>query len=119
MAHSIYFTLLPELGLIGTLLFLGMVAKNVKDLNYIKKNTIQKTDQKGDKFESKCYPLALALEGSMIAYLISGAFISILYYPNLWIFTGFVTSLKYIVMKNKNCPTASTYKLVLNREAST
>jgi O-antigen ligase len=98
-AHSIYFTLLPELGLIGTMLFLGMVVVSIKDLNLIKKTLIQKTKQKGEKIESRCYPLALALEGSMIAYLVSGAFISVLYYPNFWIFMGFVISLKHIVSK--------------------
>ena len=112
MAHSIYFTMLPELGLIGTMLFLGMVAGNIKDLNYIKKTTIQKTDQMGDKFESKCYPLALALEGSMIGFLVSGAFISILYYPNFWFSMGFIVSLKNVVMKNMNVSTTSTDKLV-------
>jgi O-antigen ligase len=99
-AHSIYFTMLPELGLIGTMLFLGMVVMNIKDLNLIKKSLIQKTKQKGKIIESRYYPLALALEGSMIAYLVSGAFISVLYYPNFWIFMGFVISLKQIVSKD-------------------
>ena len=98
-AHSIYFTLLPELGLIGSMLFLGMVVISIKDLNFIKKSLIPKTKQKGKISESRCYPLALALEGSMIAYLVSGAFISILYYPNFWFFMGFVISLKHIVSK--------------------
>jgi len=40
---------------------------------------------------------ALALEGSLISYLVSGAFISILYYPNIWVLMGFVVSLKKIV----------------------
>jgi len=103
MAHSIYFTMLPELGLIGTLLFLGMVGMNIRDLNYIKKNTIQKPKQQKERSAgSKKYHLALALEGSMIAYLVSGAFISILYYPNFWIFTGFVISLKNIVIQSQN-----------------
>ena len=108
MAHSIYFTLLPELGLIGTILFLGMVVKNIKDLNYIKKTTIQKTKQKGDKFESKFYPLALALEGSMVGYLVSGAFIYIINYPNFWILMGFMISLKTIVMQSQNEPALVT-----------
>lgn len=101
MAHSIYFTMLPELGLIGTMLFLGMVVLNIKDLNLIKKHLLQKTKQKEKNIESRCYPLALALEGSMVAYLVSGAFISILYYPNYWIFMGFVLSLKNIVMQSE------------------
>ncbi len=87
MAHSIYFTMLPELGLIGTMLFFGMVLVSIKDLNMIKKHFNQKTKQKGENIDSRCYPFALALEGSMIAYLVSGAFSSHSLCPNfvsLW-----------------------------------
>jgi len=112
MAHSIYFTMLPELGLIGTMLFLGMVVLNIKDLNLIKKQSLQNMKQKEKYIESRCYPLALALEGSMVAYLVSGAFISILYYPNFWFLMGFILSLKNIVINNKNEPTLSTEKIV-------
>jgi len=112
MAHSIYFTLLPELGLIGTMLFLGMVVMNIKDLNYIKKSMKHKIKQKGNTIESRYYHLALALEGSMIGYLVSGVFISILYYPNFWFSMGFVVSMKNVVMKSINEPTTSSDKRV-------
>lgn len=97
-AHSIYFTLLPELGLIGTMLFLGMAYTSIKDLKYILKATLDmnKINPKGPAIRQ--YYLALALEGSLIAYLVSGVFISILYYPNFWIYLGFVVSLKKIVV---------------------
>lgn len=117
MAHSIYFTLLPELGLIGTILFLWMVARNIKDLNYVKNTMIQKVKPGGSKTESKWYYLALALEGSMIAYLVSGGFISILYYPNFWILNGFVVSLKHIVSKDME-PVPEIQKIVSTKKGS-
>ena len=43
-AHSLYFTLLPELGLIGTLIFIAMIIYSLKDLKFIKKSTLALTD---------------------------------------------------------------------------
>ena len=46
----------------------------------------------------KFYHIALALEGSMISFLASGAFISVLYYPNFWFLMGFIVSLRRIIV---------------------
>jgi O-antigen ligase len=97
-AHSIYVTLLSELGIIGTILFLLISYTSIKDLNYIKKGTHKQDTKKPKEKEVKQYNLALALEGSLVAYLVSGAFISTLYYPNFWILIGFILSFKNIVI---------------------
>ena len=100
-AHSLYFTLLPELGLIGTLIFIGMIIYSLKDLKFIKKSTLALTDIYSKEEAKKVYYLALALEGSMVAFLTSSVFISTFYYPNFWILCGFIVSLKkIIVVKN-------------------
>ena len=96
-AHSIYFTILSELGIVGALLFLGMLYCNIKDLNYIKKISLKnKGTGPGGKL-SKHYYIALALEGSLITYLVSSVFISTFYYPNFWILMAFILSFKKIV----------------------
>jgi O-antigen ligase len=95
-AHSIYFTLLPEFGIVGVILFLGMVFTSIKDLNYVKKISMKDKKENPRGIGTKYYGVALALEGSLIAYLVSGVFISTLYYPNFWFFMGFVLSLKNI-----------------------
>ena len=96
-AHSIYFTILSELGIAGALLFLGMLYCNIKDLNYIKKISL-KIKGKGPVGKlSKQYYIALALEGSLITYLVSSVFISTFYYPHFWILMAFILSFKKIV----------------------
>lgn len=95
-AHSVYFTVLPELGLVGTFLFLAIIFYNLKDLNQIKNTSLTLDGMEGGNRPSGYYYYALALEGSLITYLVSGAFISVLYYPNLWILMGFIISLKNI-----------------------
>lgn len=96
-AHSLYFTLISELGVIGTILFLLMILYSVRDLKIIKK-TLKSLNNGVLKDESiKIYNLALALEGSMIGFLASSIFISTLYYPSFWILCGFILSLKKVV----------------------
>ena len=118
-AHSIYFTMLPELGILGTGIFFAMIYYTFIDLRTIKDRLFNKGHKvpyrelrtikdrsfnKGNKVlnpsSDKYLSLALALEGSLVSYLVSGAFISILYYPNLWFLMGFIISLKYIVIKD-------------------
>lgn len=103
-AHSIYFTMLPELGLVGTFTILAMIFYCLKDLNLVKRKFIPGKSNKinanaGTGMSSaKLYHIALALEGSLVSYLVSSSFISTLYYPNLWILMGFIMSLKRIVV---------------------
>jgi len=111
-AHSIYFTMIPELGIVGTSLFLGMVFTALKDLKAIKTRASSRARRAAgvgggsgsrpgrfrpaDPMSDREYALALALEGGLISFLVSGAFISVLYYPNFWILLGFIAALKAI-----------------------
>lgn len=95
-AHSLYFTLFSELGIVGTLIYGFMVFFSMKNLSYIKKRC-KKQKSKADESWSKVYYLALALEGSLVGFLTSSVFISTLYYPNFWILCAFILSLKKIV----------------------
>ena len=97
-AHSIYITLLSELGIIGTSIFIGMIIIIFKDLKIIKLRSFHQKNKGSNPISNKYYFLALALEGALVSYLVSGGFISILYYPNLWILMGFVISLKKIAI---------------------
>lgn len=93
-AHSIYFTMLPELGIIGTGLFIGMVFNMLKALKFIKSGASVSGVNRSSPFSNRNYFLALGLEGGLVSFLVSGAFISVLYYPNFWVLMGFIGSLK-------------------------
>jgi O-Antigen ligase len=115
-AHSLYFTLLPELGLIGTILFCGMIFYTFKDLHQIKNAVVNKKKILKIEESNKYYNLALALEGSLIAYFVSGIFISVLYYPSFWIMMGFIHSLRNILVeKSKNIKEEISPALTWNR----
>jgi len=98
-AHSIYFTMLPELGIVGTGIILLMVFHMFKDLKAINSRSGRSGPRKyrrPNPLSNRNYALALGLEGGLISFLISGAFISVLYYPNVWVLMGFIASLKTI-----------------------
>jgi probable O-glycosylation ligase (exosortase A-associated) len=98
-AHSLYFTLIPELGLIGIVLFGWMLLLTVKNLWYIQRSAaIDKTPADGSlPFAS----LAMSLEAGLVGYLASGAFLSVLYYPNFWLLMGFTLSLRKILERRQ------------------
>ena len=102
VAHSIYFTLLPELGLMGTIPFLLIIYYTFKDLKYINKLTLKNKNAKGVFEADRLFYTSLALEGSLITYLVSSVFISTLYYPNLWFLIGFIISVKKILISKEN-----------------
>jgi hypothetical protein len=111
-AHSLYFTLLSELGVIGAALFVLMIFYSAKDLIFIEK-TVKPGNKNLLKDDSKkIYYLALALEGSMIGFLTSSIFISTLYYPSFWILCGFILSLKKVVSIKYACINAASQKVI-------
>jgi O-antigen ligase len=97
-AHSIYVTMLSELGIIGTCIFIGMIINILKDLKTIKGRSLHQKKKVTNMASNSYYFLALALEGALVSYIVSGAFISVLYYPNFWVLMGFIVSLRKIVV---------------------
>lgn len=109
-AHSIYFTLIPELGIPGVLIFLLLLRTFYKDKAYInkvyeamKKNGMKKLDIENTKFQRirKMYLLSNAMEGSLVAFLTSGIFLSVLYYPHFWVLNALMVSLKIVFMQEE------------------
>jgi O-antigen ligase len=101
-AHSLYFTLIPELGTVGTILFTWMLLSSLRDLRFIRKRIREKPQRLEEDihFRERVRYLTLALGGSLPGFLASGAFISVLYYPNFWIWLALVVALKRQVVSS-------------------
>jgi hypothetical protein len=100
-AHSAWVTLISELGLAGIAIIGGMLLQCYKDLKFIRTKfappaSRQKQGQTIRAGEDVRVYLARAMEGSLIAYVISSVFISTLWYPSLWIMVGIVVALRNI-----------------------
>lgn len=98
--HSLYLTLIPEMGLVGILLFSVMlyyshndarkIFKKEKDLFLQREETRIKLDSETliMKQLRELRFISLGINGALLGYLVSGGFISVFYYPHFWILTA-------------------------------
>jgi O-antigen ligase len=100
-AHSLFFTLIPELGLVGIGIFVMMLTANWRDWRRVaglsRRTSSSRAGAAGLGEEQRtAYHLALALEGAMVGYLVSGIFVSVLYYPHFWLLMGMTVALRQV-----------------------
>lgn len=102
VAHSLYFTLIPETGILGVGLFVMLLWSNYKDSRRIEvlsrwaPRVVVRTT--GGTMEQQELLRSLAglrhlshgLMGAIVAFLVTGAFISVLWYHYIWMLTSFV-----------------------------
>ncbi len=83
--HSIYIQALSELGLAGVipvfLLFIGCFRLNARTRKYL-------MERGGGKPKDFDYYLSIGLDMALVGYMVSGAFLTVLYYPHLWVILG-------------------------------
>lgn len=105
--HSLYFELLPELGLLGVLLVSGAIYSSMKPTSKLIKELTSEgklLKRVGPKFQNaKAKEAAQDLvkecefassfifssNAAFVGLLVGGAFISVLYYPLIWMLFGF------------------------------
>jgi O-antigen ligase len=105
--HSVYFTLLPELGIFGAFLFIAMIYYYFKDTKRIRDKLRKKEKILKECKTIKDLHLAFSLEASLIGYLVSSIFISTLYYPNFWILMGITVCFRRLVCgENEKYPSS-------------
>ncbi len=83
-AHSSYFLLLGELGLPGLIFLLGIIGSNLaagERLLRVIKPRLANDDLGGQN-------LVVALNASLIAFMVGGAFLSGAYYPHIYVLAG-------------------------------
>ncbi len=91
--HNIFIECMSELGYIGLIAFLLLVFSTYKNNS----ETIKVAKQIDSPF---LYNLATSLNLSLLAYLVAGFFVTVLYYPYFWINLAMTVSLNNIA-KNK------------------
>ncbi|RLA09529.1 MAG: hypothetical protein DRQ52_12310, partial [Gammaproteobacteria bacterium] len=78
-AHSLWFTLIPEMGIIGIFLYLKLIFRCYSDSKWLRRNAITKPVVDAHEFE-----LATACLASMTGCFLPSTFLSSLYYPHFW-----------------------------------
>jgi hypothetical protein len=94
VAHSLWFTLIPELGIFGIAIYLLLLFFNLADLFFI--NKLNESDHP-DFLYLKL--LSRAFLGSFVGFFVSGTFLSVLYYPHYWYLTGIIVAMRKVSQK--------------------
>lgn len=87
-AHSIYFLMLGELGFPGLFLTVGMIAWNLRE-NRRTAKAVRARAAPGARMYDQ---LLSAVNASLLAYAVGGAFLSAAYYPHIFVLLGLLTA---------------------------
>ena len=86
-AHSLYFTVLSEGGLVGSVLFVSIVVGHF--------STVRRFRRRVGRHPNASVPLrrdtalyGVALSTAMVGYLAAGTFLSVAYYPYPWLLSA-------------------------------
>ena len=98
--HSIYVETLSEMGLAGAIPF-GFLVFTFFRLNSRTRKHLEGDAEKRKSFE---YVLALGLDLAVVGYLVSGAFLTVFYYPHFWVMLGLSVGLHTAVTSRAISP---------------
>lgn len=87
-AHSLYYTLLAEQGAIGVTLFGLMLAWSFRTFWRLRKAARAPDDPHAQQAAA----MASAVMAGMVALLVTGAFLTCIYYPVIWVLVGLLAS---------------------------
>jgi O-antigen ligase len=97
--HSVYFTVLPELGLVGVFLMGSMFRILLQKSRKIRQ--LCDSEKSGDDVR-KIEDLNVALMVGIFGFLVAGIFLSALYYPEYWNMSSLILALLLIASKTKS-----------------
>ena len=98
VAHSLWFTLLPETGFIGVIIYLFLLYECIKDA--INLSRIQLQDPTKTRYFNK---LGICFLTAFAGYFASASFISVLYYAHYWYLIALLVATKKVYAKEKSC----------------
>lgn len=115
VAHSLYFTLIPETGMAGIFVFLMILRGNIKCYRRVMRierrmddNSFATslTDEEAAIIRREARSLrslAGGFAGATAAYLVTGAFISVLWYSYFWVLAGWWAALNNVCERLEAC----------------
>ena len=89
VCHSLYIEVISELGTLGSLAAIAIIAFFFLLTRRVRKRLIANNADR----QSWEFCLCSGLEMAMIGYLVSGAFVSVFWYPHIWILCGLAMGL--------------------------
>lgn len=102
-AHSLYFTVIPEWGLWGSVCFVLMIVSPWLEARKIRKRYIAINNAKegsgglSQEEVARYDELRKIIYGALFGYLFAGIFVSVLYYPHFWIITALLVAINRVI----------------------
>ena len=93
-AHSMYFLVFAELGFPGIIYLVSFLLLNI----FRNKGHIKSIGHEPDKKQKQYRLLFICLNASMIGFSVSGAFLSVLYYPHVFVLGAIMLSANHIFL---------------------
>ena len=90
VCHSMYFTLLAEEGTAGLLIFLYLLRWCFAAQRRLRRDFLARPD---DPERKSLMLLGTGLAAGMVGFLVSGTFLTVLYYPVFWVLVGLFAAL--------------------------
>jgi len=84
VTHSVYFTLLPELGIIGAAIWFSILLNAFSKYKQLGNSPARQATKDEVINDSECRILYQGVGIALFGYLVTGAFLSALYYPYFW-----------------------------------
>ena len=78
-AHSLWFTLLPEMGVVGTVIYFKLLMSAFRNCFWLNKQT-----KNQETLENHDRDLAICCLSSLVGFFSCSTFLSSLYYPHFW-----------------------------------
>jgi hypothetical protein len=99
VAHSLWFTLLPELGVLGVFIYFRLLFFNIKGIVSLKtKKPVLSEDEK------YINSMSIAFLASLVGFFASASFLSALYYAHYWYLTAVIVATIQIRAKLSSDP---------------
>ncbi len=99
VAHSLWFTLIPETGIVGILIYFLIIRLNYKDLKLLLNLHNPNPRKTNDNFY---YSFSITMIASFVGFFASASFLAVLYYPEFWYLTAIVVATKNLAIKAFN-----------------
>ncbi|HFD31638.1 MAG TPA: hypothetical protein ENJ28_02830 [Gammaproteobacteria bacterium] len=97
-AHSMYFLALSELGFPGLLFIVLILIQNLKRTT----KNINKIGADPPQNMLKYKKLFICLNASLIGFMVAGAFLSVLYYPHVFVLSGIMLAANRIFIRDSD-----------------
>ena len=100
-AHSMYFLLLGELGIPGVLVLLGLIFGNLRaNRRVMRARDAVAEDKRLGLFPQGPNRMLYLLSASMVGFAVCGAFLSVAYYPHLFVLTALMVSARAVAARD-------------------